>query len=61
MAQNMFATAKTFRDLEFQHMIASSPENVAMDGERPDAEVRAAYRKIEEDFVARRNELVLGK
>lgn len=61
MAQNMFATAKTFRDLEFQHMIASSPENVAMDGERPASEIRAVYRRIEEDFVARRNELVLGR
>lgn len=61
MAQNMFASAKTFRDLELQHMMASSPENVAMDGERPQSEVREAYRRIEADFVARRNELALGQ
>jgi hypothetical protein len=61
MAQNMFANAKNFRELELQHMMASSPENVAMDGERSNSEIQAAYRRIKEDFVARRNELILGK
>lgn len=60
-SKNMFAHINDFRELEFAYEMAASPENVAHDGERSRAEVNAAYARIDKDFVARRNEITLGR
>lgn len=55
--KNWFASAKTFAELHSMYAIATSPENLAADGERTPAESHARYIQISTDFEKRNLEL----
>ena len=55
--KNWFANARTFADLEDMYESAVSPENLMADGERSPAEAETLYKRLEEDFNARDEEL----
>lgn len=51
--QNTFAAAQTFGELYAMFRIATSPENIAEDSERTNAELNAHYGQLRADFEAR--------
>ena len=55
--KNWFADAASFAELYGMFAIATSPENLAADGERTPAEINAHYAQLRADFEARDMEL----
>jgi hypothetical protein len=55
--KNLFATAKTFAELQAMYASATSPENLAADGEYTPIEAHAHYVRISTDFEKRNLEL----
>lgn len=61
MARNMFSNASTLEQLDRAYDMMTSPENIAMDGERSQAKVRAEYKRINSQFETRRKQLAKKK
>lgn len=61
MARNMFAHVNTLEQLDHAYYAMTSPENIAMDGERSPAKVRAEYKRINAQFETRRKQLAKKK
>jgi hypothetical protein len=56
--KNRFANVKTFADLEDMFESATSPENLAADGERSPAEAQALYNHLLFDYNERDEEMI---
>lgn len=54
--RNLFETCTTIQDLEFRYEIATSPENITMDGERSRTAVQTALAQINRDYKLKRAE-----
>ena len=55
--KNWFASAKTFAELHAMYASATTPDNLATDGQRNPAEAHARYVQISTDFEKRNVEL----
>lgn len=61
MARNMFANVSTLEQLNYAYESMTSPENIAHDGARSQAQVRAEYKRINSQFETRRKQLTKNK
>lgn len=61
MNSNVFARVLSITELEDSFEMRISPENISHDGERSQAQIKAAYRSLMHDYKARRKELTAQK
>lgn len=57
--KNRFASATTLQELEDQFEVATSPECLYADGERPRSQAQALYRALNRDYQHRESEIRL--